>query len=379
MIFNIGNKIIEVEKKDNEYSFPELVKVNKNGKINFWRIIVNDKGQIFRWNGIEGGKVREFEILQVKIKNQGKKNETSLLEQALIEGNSKWKRKQDGGYAPRDATKETEKELPLPMLALDYNKRKKSLKFPCGISPKLDGKRCLAMWKGNEIILFTRGRKVLPFLEHIKKDIASILPKNMIFDGELYNHEKKFSLISSLTSKTKKRDPNEKDVQYWIFDLIVENDGEYANRMEKLREIQRKTKYLRFVYYDEIEEKDIQKKASEFIKQGYEGAMLRNLNSVYFHYRTANLLKYKEFEDDEFKIVGYEEGTGSHQGAIIFICLDHTTGKTFKVLPSETMEEKQEMYKNSDSYIGKMYTVKFFGREKDRPRFPTGKAIREEK
>ena len=43
----------------------------------------------------------------------------------------------------------------------------------------------------------------------------------------------------------------------------------------------------------------------QFVKEGYEGAMVRGLTSPYkINGRSYDLLKVKTFQDDEFKIIG---------------------------------------------------------------------------
>jgi DNA ligase-1 len=54
---------------------------------------------------------------------------------------------------------------------------------------------------------------------------------------------------------------------------------------------------------------------SHYLEMGYEGQMLRVPDSLYEGKRSKNLIKHKEFEDDEFEIVSIEEGKGNWAGA----------------------------------------------------------------
>ena len=54
-----------------------------------------------------------------------------------------------------------------PMLAHPFNQKKKEIKYPCFVQPKLDGVRCVAV--GDE--LFSRNGNPFPTLNHIKEEL----------------------------------------------------------------------------------------------------------------------------------------------------------------------------------------------------------------
>jgi DNA ligase-1 len=64
------------------------------------------------------------------------------------------------------------------------------------------------------------------------------------------------------------------------------------------------------------DEHDIQMMLGEYLESGYEGQMLRVPDSPYEGKRSKNLIKHKEFEDDEFEIVSMEEGKGNWADAV---------------------------------------------------------------
>jgi DNA ligase-1 len=114
-----------------------------------------------------------------------------------------------------------------------------------------------------------------------------------------------------------------------------------------------------------------------FKAEGYEGAMVRNLNSPYEYKRSNHLQKMKEFQDAEFKIIGVEEGRGKLQGhAGAFVCATKN-GAEFKAKMAGETSKLKEYWDNQEGCIGKKLTVKFQGLTSgDVPRFPVGKAIR---
>ena len=116
----------------------------------------------------------------------------------------------------------------------------------------------------------------------------------------------------------------------------------------------------------------------KYIKLGYEGVIIRNKNGLYKEKNRSNdLLKYKEFVDDEFEIVDYKCGTGQDANAVIWICKTKDE-KIFNARPEGTLEERRKFYRYGKQYIGKLLTVRYQNLSKDGiPRFPVGVTIRD--
>jgi DNA ligase-1 len=116
----------------------------------------------------------------------------------------------------------------------------------------------------------------------------------------------------------------------------------------------------------------------KFFVDDYEGIILRDINSKYEGKRTIHLLKYKEFDDKEFEIVGANKGVGTHEGVAIWICKTETGVEFTCEEKNITIEERREKYKNKDKYLGKMLTIRYQNLGKDGvPRFGKAIAIRD--
>jgi DNA ligase-1 len=115
-----------------------------------------------------------------------------------------------------------------------------------------------------------------------------------------------------------------------------------------------------------------------FVKDGYEGTMIRDPQMKYeIGKRSYSLLKLKDFVDEEFKIVGFEQGNGSFEKSIIFIC--EANGSMFNVVPEGSMEYKRELWKDRNKYLNKWLTVRYFEKSKDGiPIFPVGVSVRDD-
>ena len=97
--------------------------------------------------------------------------------------------------------------------------------------------------------------------------------------------------------------------------------------------------------------------------------MLRNLSGKYANKRSADLQKVKQFDDDEFRIVGVNEGRGKLQGHGIFSC-ETAKGVGFDAKMKGDTAELKKFYEHPENYIGKILTVKYQGfTAKGKPRF----------
>ena len=115
-----------------------------------------------------------------------------------------------------------------------------------------------------------------------------------------------------------------------------------------------------------------------FVDEGYEGMMVRNQASAYkYKHRSYDLQKVKRFVDDEYEIIGGDEGSGREAGLIVYRCIT-ANGLKFSVRPRGSHEERAEIFKNLNDYIGKYLTVRYQELTDDGcPRFPVGLAVRD--
>jgi DNA ligase-1 len=122
---------------------------------------------------------------------------------------------------------------------------------------------------------------------------------------------------------------------------------------------------------------DFRRLFAEFVEAGYEGIMLRNAAGIYCaNYRSNDLQKYKEFMEEEYRIIDFTQGEGRDAGAVIWVC-ETADGKVFTVRPRGSLNQRRDWFNDGDSYIGKNLTVIYQELTEDgKPRFPVGKALR---
>jgi len=367
-------------------SLPTLYCKSKTGKTQLWNIEVIDNTIRVSY-GYEGGAVTVNEKTITSGKNLGKKNATTAAQQAASEARSLWDKKKTGGYAESlddahvpgvaDKAAVAAHEAVLPMLAHDYHKRGKDIKFPCFVQPKLDGVRCI--FKNG--VLTSRQGKVFPNMEHITNDLQHV---KEVLDGELYSDTLTFQQFVGLVRK-KKHNPAEKlllrQVRFWVYDIV--NDKPFEERKNAIWQLFYEYKDV-WAFMDQVQTFECKTKAElkgfhdRFVAEGKEGLIIRNKDGLYqLAGRSKDLQKYKEFEDAEYNVIGFTDGEGLEKGLVIWEC-ETSSGKTFHVRPRGTHEDRAALFIEAEDYVGKKLTVRYQELTEDGiPRFPVGIAFRD--
>ena len=266
-----------------------------------------------------------------------------------------------------------------PMLAHDFNDYKSKIKYPVATQPKLDGVRAIVQERGTT----SRNGKDLVSAPHIHdalKPLFEIYP-DLVFDGELYAHKRDgvdFNKIISCVRKTKPTqadlDESKQNIQYWIYDLPSQI-GTFEERFEVLCNLDLPS-CCRIVSTDQAYTMSkVMELYKEYMEDGYEGQIIRILNSEYENKRSKSLLKHKTFFDQEFTILGVNEGVGKLQGKVGTLMFE-IDGKPFNSAVNGDHEYLEKLFKDGD-LIGQLATIKYFELTTDGiPRFPKCIGIR---
>jgi len=360
--------------------FPQLYEQSTTGKTKHWSISVEsrtDGAAIVVKYGAGDSKIRVSENLITKGKNLGKTNETSPYEQACLEAEATWKKKIDSGYTQNEAN--ISKEVLLPMLALKFQERKHDIVYPAYVQPKLDGVRCLALKQDDKTIkYYSRMGKEFTTLGHLTAELLDAMETGQVLDGEIYSHDYTFQEAISFIKKAR---PESSSLSYYVFDL-VDTKATFEARHKALRNvfelISSKSK-IRLLKTERAGlEDEVYQFHRDYVKAGYEGVIIRNINGMYLlKNRSKDLQKYKEFKDEEFEIVGGQPSTGTEVDCIIFT-VKNNKGQTFAVRPRGSFEQRKLWMGNIKHLIGKSLTVRYQEFTDDGlPRFPVGIGIRD--
>jgi ATP-dependent DNA ligase len=395
-------------------AYPPLYKVNNNNKLYEWTIEIRpvaeggDGGayEIITRNGEKDGRKVEHKSTVF----EGKVNRT-VLEQAILEANSKFKSKRE-----KELYQETIPQVGVeeaaagagagtvvsvrPMLAKTfefeaYAKKGKAYRipFPAFVQRKYDGIRCLAYLDrvSGEVVLESREGKRFENFAELRGQIHAFLTQigqavpTFYLDGELFTNEIPFEEISGcvrLSAKHAKPVDLEKirKIHLHIYDYIDLRQME-AGVEERLRNLQGWISVAPqpFLHLTETETvhalEEVRTKHDQYVAEGFEGIMIRDPAGKYeVDKRSKFLQKYKDFQEEEFKIMGFHEEEG---GLVIWDCL-LPDGSTVGVRPRGSVEYRRDLFQNGHSHIGKLLTIRYQGYTSEGSlRFPVGKAIRD--
>lgn len=353
-------------------AFPENVLINKghfdmkDSDFNKLNIVVKR----FVETGLIDGKIKDSsETLYNSGKNIGKVNETNAFTQAIRDSlgmYTKQFRKAISGIeqVSTNTTKISTSQLPitlhpLPMLVKMEGKAKKvslenfyeTSKGSISIQPKLNGARCMTHLHqindnntNYEVCMYSRSgiaHKSMGKLKEIIGKIFSKIPSNIVnilglyLDGEIYSHGESLEVITG--QMRKQSEESGADLEYYLYDIYLSDNPKltYNQRKEILdllkpiiESITDKIKILQTFSTDKCEDfeeaKDlIYNYYNSFLKENYEGAILRNNNAVYElgtgGYHSSNIIKLKPLYDNEYKIVGFLNGKGKSLGTFTWV------------------------------------------------------------
>ena len=329
---------------------------------------------------------------QILGKHIGKSNETTPKEQAVLKLLSMARKKYDKGYKLTDPQQvhgadgfSREFAIFYPMLAQVSSDKLLSKMKLIYAQQKLDGIRCLAFYTSQKTRLQTRSGKEHIELIKIRSALTNLLTENpnIVLDGELYVHGDEWS-FQRITSAVKKKQKDTEDLQYHIYDCKFKDSPEltFHQRYEKLQKLIKpiESYHIQLVETYLTETKNITTISHHHVKEGYEGSIFRNPEGLYLNNKRSNdLLKFKSFDDKEFKILGGKEEilTNGNSGVVYDVCDIKDEQIRFSVRPKGTMKQRNEAYNNLKNNIGQLLTVKYFGvSETGVPRFPVGLAVR---
>lgn len=269
-------------------------------------------------------------------------------------------------------------------------------------SRKFDGKRMYYL----DDIAYSRDNKICrpAPIAHITAQISACHElRDFVTDGEvLYFNEdysENFKKAISLTSRIE-RSPECERLYYVIFDLIhgdffrVEEEYEaFVNTYEKLKvkleaePIEGRCDLLKTKLpnvYIAKQSNDLFEFTNHPQYKDWEGLMLRDAGAPYQYKRTDKLLKIKQWQDIECKVVGVKAGIGKHLGRLGALIVDYkgyvvAVGSGFNDQEREILwRELKEGGRLYDSLVnGELYIkVKYFEESCDADgnislRFPT--------
>lgn len=289
-------------------------------------------------------------------------------------------------YLPKNNT--TDEGFVLPMLAKVLKDNKPFDKRRYLGQYKINGVRCIVgAVKTNDMFnpirLTYRSREgtdwtpkltwmddiILPAISDDLLD--AMLEEGACLDGELYIPGYKVNDINSFVKNEKL--PQHLLLQYWCYDIAIDNMSYEARRKFKMDNISRLC-YTFDTYEQHLNNKsklillpdvvisdinDATRFRDKFIGLGFEGLIIRDVNSAYqFGSRNLAMLKYKRVDDAKFKIVDVvPEGVRTNLCKLVL--KNDINDEHFECTVNFDHSRQEYILKNKEKYIGKYATVAF--------------------
>ena len=289
-------------------------------------------------------------------------------------------------YLPKNNT--TDDGFTLPMLAKVLKDNKPFDKRKYLGQYKINGVRCIiGAVKTNDLFnpirLTYRSREgtdwtpKLSWMDEvikpeIKDDLLdAMLEEGACLDGELYLPGYKVNDINSFVKNEKL--PQHYQLQYWCYDIAIDNMSYDARRKFRTENINRicytfdtydqhlnnKSKLILLpdVVISDID--DATRFRDKFISVGFEGLIIRDINSAYqFGARNLAMLKYKRVDDAKFKIVDVvPEGVRTNLCKLVL--RNDINDELFECTLNFDHSRQEYILKNKEKFIGKYATVEF--------------------
>lgn len=286
-------------------------------------------------------------------------------------------------YLPKDLSNGNSNLL-LPMLAKTYNGNVWK-KVSCMYGQyKINGLRCIItaytqndMFKPIRLRFQSREGIIWNTLENLSDYLLSIIPANIIkdmidgyvaLDGEIYLPGYTINQINHFV-----KDANcveNKLLQFWCYDIMMEGDQTHRNRyrchiknptsFNNINEHYNNKERLIILPSIYINNDDIAIKArNHFINLGFEGLILRNIETDYqYGRRRANYMeKFKDAAEGDFIILDiYKE---KKRDLPILLCKNDINDEKFETRLSTSHIVQQEVLFDSQSYIGRTVHIEY--------------------
>ena len=259
--------------------------------------------------------------------------------------------------------------------------------YPCILSPKLDGIRCVTP----EGLPKSRTMKDIPN-QYVQQCFRQATGNCMNLDGELVTYtDGELDGFNTIQSKIMSRD-GQPDFELLVFDSFTFPNAVFRERLEQAmsqvdagcggRPLLKMVPHIKCFNEEQLTEFE-----EACVQRGYEGIMVRSPLGPYKQGRSTVkqgiLLKVKRFEDIECTVIGSTGQYDQHGnlvhgmlGSFVVTCKEFGT---FDVGSGFTTSQREAYWAQRDRLTDGSHqiTVKYqpFGM-KDKPRFPTFKGFR---
>lgn len=284
--------------------------------------------------------------------------------------------------------KKTHYEIPVFSCQLATNSEgRPEMKGIKRLEPKLDGVRVLMAvgfpdYGSINVISYSRNGKIFENFKHIEEQIENYADhlrkavgvKNggFVLDGEVVGN----SFQELMRQARRKEDVQNDDSVFHIFDVLPIEDflrghwnAQLSKRLAILEKMQptidkmANVELLPHIQVDldtEEGQQALHKYAQDMVAAGYEGIMIKDLDSPYECSRSKAWLKWKPTITVDLEVIGIEEGTGRNKGRLgALVCSGNDHGKDITVNAGSgfTDKERDQFWEDRNLIFGRTVEI----------------------
>lgn len=239
------------------------------------------------------------------------------------------------------------------------------IKYPAYAQVKMDGGRCHLYFDGQVATAYSRNGKPIEMHGVFNQAAQRMMKAGEIWDGEIvfFANSKAMDRKTSngLFNKGVKGTISVEEAQKAIFtcwDIVdVKSVKPYSERFNEMMLSFVAGYNIKPVYTVIV---DDQQQAEEFfvrcVAAGEEGAIIKNMDFKWEPKRVKGVGKMKAEEEADLIVVGWEPGTGKHEGRVGALVAETADGLLRVKVGTGFSDEQREL---DNCYVGKIITVKY--------------------
>lgn len=301
-------------------------------------------------------------------------------------------------------------------LNLDTPKAMKVLPNRIVTQYKIDGYRLnIHVLESGEVLIRTRNGKIVSGYKDLEEEAQQKLPKGYVYDGEIVAPElfewisqnmnasddsiiANRDLFSEVMSHAFSKEDNKQGI-FNLFDMVPVREWNsqkttetYETRLEHINTLVKplELNHIVIVPTSRVYHKDNPDDLKEivdtfhyYLSIGWEGLMIKNVDSVYEFKRSKNLLKMKLMDTIDLEVVELYEGTGKYEGMLGGVYVDYK-GNKVGVGSGWNDEQRQKYWENPNEILGKTIEIAYQAETKNKQgglslSFPVVKQVRKDK
>ena len=264
------------------------------------------------------------------------------------------------------------------MLAHDGANHEKKVAGKKLLEPKLDGVRALLIInaEARTATIYSRNGKILENFGHITSAVEAnieLFDRSIVIDGEVVSS----SFQALMKQVHRKSDADASDARLMAFDILplsefqkgksVLGQRRRSNLLNSMKATFDKVGGIDIIPQIEVDlstavgELQFKQYNKEAIESGFEGIMIKDVDSIYECKRSVSWLKQKPFIEVSLAVVGVEEGTGKNLGRMgALICEGEDDGKAIRVNVGSgfTDDQRTEFWSSKEDLVGQVVEIR---------------------